>query len=125
MENPNEKTNPERKFEVCIEYRMSRLAKVNTNGYKEWYDDDDGSISIDCSSIDWKKEYESTYMTPLEIQEAFLEFIPFLMSHYLHEWGKENDKAESAALWGKVNKIQAVWESIGHWTETFEDAFEV
>lgn len=130
MENPNEKTNPEREFEVCIEYRMNRLAKIKTSNYKDGYDDDDGALIIDGSNIDWQKEYESTYMTPLEIQEAFREFLPFLMEHYLDEWRKEMDKAKAAALWDKVNKIQDIWANIGFgnsggWEETFEEAYEV
>lgn len=125
MENPNEKTNPEREFEVCIEYRLNRLAKITTSGYKEGFDEDDGRMFIDGSGIDFKKEYESEYMTPLEIQEAFLEFIPFLYEHYLEEWRKENNKAKSAVIWDKVNKIDDIWKSIGGWEETFEETYEV
>jgi hypothetical protein len=125
MENPNEKTNPEREFEVCIEYRLNRIEKITSSAYKEGYDEETGSRFIDASGVDLKKEYEKEHMTPLEIQEAFLEFIPFLMNHYLDEWRKENDKAKSAALWDKVNKIQSVWESLGGWEEEFIEAWEV
>lgn len=124
MENPNEKTNPEREFEVCIEYRLTRLAKVRTDNYNDSVDED-GCRSIGTKGIDWKKEYESTYMTPIEIQEAFLEFIPGLMEHYLDEWRKENNKSKASELWAKVNKIGDMWKSLGGWEETFEEACEV
>lgn len=125
MENPNEKTNPEREFEICIEYRLNRLAKIKTSAYNEGYNEDDGRGFIDASCVDLKKEYESTCMTPLEIHEAFLEFIPVLMNHYLDKWRKEHDKLKSAELWDKVNKIDDIWKSIDGWEETFEDAWEV
>lgn len=129
MENPNEKTNPEREFEICIEYRLNRLAKVRTVNYSDSIDED-GCRSIGTKGADWRKEYESEHMTPLEMQEAFREFLPFLLEHYLDEWRKETDKAKAAALWDKVNKIQDIWKSIGFgnsggWEETFIEAYEV
>lgn len=125
MENPNEKTNPEREFEVFIEYRMSRLAKIKTSNYNDGYDDDDGGRIINASGVDWQKEYESEYMTPLETMEAVKEFMPVLTNYYLDEWRKEYNKVKSAALWDKVNKIHDIWRSIENWDETFEDAYEV
>lgn len=125
MENPNEKTNPEREFEICIEYRLNRLAKVKTNDYSERYNDEDGCRVIDAKDADWQKEYESEHMTPAEMHEAFLEFIPELMSRYLGAWRRENDKAKSAELWGKVKKIQRLYDSLGGWEATFIEAWEV
>lgn len=124
MENPNEKENPEREFEICIEYRLIRLAKVRTVNYSDSVDED-GCRSIGTNGIDWQKEYESEHMTPLETMEAVKEFMPFLTSHYLDEWRKENDKVKSAALWNKVNKIHDIWRSLEGWDEAFEEAYEV
>lgn len=125
MENPNEKTNPEREFEICIEYRLNRIAKVSTSDYNEKYNSEDGCIVIDAKEADWQKEYENEYMTPAEMHEAVLEVIPFLMSHYLGARNREKDKAKSAELWDKVKKIQRLYNSLGGWEATFMEAWEV
>lgn len=126
MENPNEKTNPEREFEICIGYRLSRIAKVKTDIYNDTVDDDGLDIT-DASMNDWREEYESTFMTPAELMEAFKEFIPALTGHYQDEWRKRctGDKAGAIEAYRKLCRILDLEQSLDGWEETFEEAYEV
>ena len=124
MENPNEKTNPEREFEICIGYRLSRIANVKTDNYIDSVDED-GCLCTDASMNDWQKEYEIKYMTPVGIFEALRETLPSIIDHHYDVWRNTADKEKSAAARDTVQKLQRVWNSLCGWNETFEEAYEV
>lgn len=125
MENPNEKTNPEREFEICIDYRLSRIAKVTTDNYIDSIDED-GCRCIDASANDWQKEYESKYMTPLEMIEAFKEFVPVLTEYYHDVWmdKESHGRKQAVDVANKVSTLLAISRSLDGWEETFDEAHE-
>ena len=100
----NDSSNPERDFDVEVTETVSRKTYITSDNYNLWYDDEDGSTTVDTDPVEFAKCYEEQCWSIVELVEH--------MRWLLEKWRPSDMYKKDKEEYERILEEADGWEAI-------------
>lgn len=100
----NEVSYPERDFDVEVTETVLRKTYITSDNYNLWYDDEDGSTTVDTDPVEFAKCYEEQCWSIVELVDH--------MKAMLEKWKPAEMSKKDKAEYERILEEAEGWEAV-------------
>ena len=100
----NEVSYPERDFDVEVTETVSRKTYITSDNYNLWYDDEDGSTTVDTDPVEFAKCYEEQCWSIVELVDH--------MKAMLEKWRPAEVSKKDKEEYERILEEADGWEAV-------------